>query len=135
MMHIILWLCVGSRHMLLLGGLILPLCFGQAVKAGEKPAIVKIVGLGATSCLQFTTDVEKSPAVQRDYLAWAQGFMSGVLLSRPAGVDEGLNLAPPTFPLLRQLEFLRGYCQQRPNEDFSDAVLDLYKRLRKEPST
>ena len=49
----------------------------------------KIVGLGAATCQQFNDDVKSNPLVRRDYLAWAQGFMSGVLLSRPPGVDEG----------------------------------------------
>lgn len=94
--------------------------------------IGKIVGLGAARCAQFTLDVERSPVMQRDYLAWAQGFMSGVLLSQPAGVDEGLDLIPQSLPLLEQLEFLRKYCRDKPEEDFTDAVLALYKKLRLE---
>jgi hypothetical protein len=97
----------------------------QSIKA-------KIVGLGAATCSQFGKDVEKNSAVQRDYLAWAQGFMSGILLSRPPGIDEQLDLNPPAFGLLKQLEFLGEYCNQKPLEDFSDAVEALYKRLRKE---
>lgn len=92
----------------------------------------KIVGLGATRCGQFMSDAERSPATQRDYLAWAQGFMSGVLLSRPEGIDEDLDLIPRSLPLLHQLEFLRNYCRDKPEEDFTDAVLALYKRLRAE---
>ena len=95
----------------------------------------RIVGLGATSCSQFMADVAQNPLVQRTYFAWAQGFMSGILIGRPAGVDESLDLAPSTFPLLKQLEFLRNYCQQHPAEDFSDAVEILYKTLRKERAT
>ena len=95
----------------------------------------KIVGLGATGCAQFMLEIRHNPALQRDYLAWAQGFMSGVLLGRPAGVDEGLDLIPSTVPLLKQLEFLREYCDQNPSESFSNAVLSLYKRLRSEGKT
>jgi hypothetical protein len=95
----------------------------------------KIVGLGATTCSRFTQDIEQKPGVQRDYLAWAQGFMSGILLSRPPGIDESLDLNPPIFGLIRQLEFLRNYCVQRPAKDFSDAVVALYERLRKEGTT
>jgi len=95
----------------------------------------KIVGLGATGCAQFMLEIKHNPALQRDYLAWAQGFMSGVLLGRPAGVDEGLDLLPSTVPLLKQLEFLREYCDQNPSESFSNAVLSLYKRLRSEGKT
>lgn len=104
-------------------------------QAHADPGGRKIVGLGATSCSQFSKDTNENPSLQRDYLAWAQGFMSGILLSRPPAVDLGLDLNPPEFSLLKQLEFLRDYCGQRPSEDFSDAVAALYKRLRKQNAT
>ncbi len=71
-----------------------------------EPLKARIVGLGATTCQRFNDDVRSNPSVRRDYLAWAQGFMSGVLLSRPPGIDEGLDLAPATFDLIGQLHFL-----------------------------
>lgn len=135
MTHVSLRASVGLRYLLLFGALVLPLCFGQSANASEEPAIAKIVGLGATSCLQFTNDVKQNPAVQRDYLAWAQGFMSGILLSRPSGVDDGLDLNPPAFGLLKQLEFLREHCAKSPSAAFSDAVEALYRRLRKVGTT
>ena len=61
-----------------------------------------------------------------------QGFLSGILVAMPAGVDENVDLKPPTYPLLRQIEYLLEYCGQRPSEDYSDAVADLYKTLRRE---
>jgi hypothetical protein len=107
--------------------------YSIAVSAG--PQTAKIVGLGATTCLQFEDDVKQNAATQRDYLAWAQGFMSGIIVGRPPGIDQGLDLNPSTYPLLKQLEFLREHCVQHPAEDFSDAVEALYKRLRKEGAT
>lgn len=92
----------------------------------------KIVGLGATTCPHFNADAATNPASRRDYLAWAQGYMSGILLSRPAGIDDGLDLSPPTFSLLSQLKFLEDYCAGNGSMDFGDAVEALYKRLRKE---
>lgn len=94
-----------------------------------------IVGLGATTCQRFNDDIRSNPLLRRDYLAWAQGFMSGILSSRPPGVDEGLDLAPPTFPLMRQLDFLEDHCARNVSLDFSDAVAALYKRLRQEGKT
>ena len=94
-----------------------------------------IVGLGATTCHGFNDDVRSNPLLRRDYLAWAQGFMSGILSSRPAGVDEGLDLAPPAFSMMRQLDFLEDYCARNASLDFSDAVAALYKRLRQEGQT
>jgi hypothetical protein len=66
--------------------------WGQLLAGPPKTRIV--VGLGATTCQQFNEEVKSNPLVRRDYLAWAQGFMSGILLGRPAGVDEGLDLNP-----------------------------------------
>ena len=95
----------------------------------------KIVGLGATSCQRFSEDIKLNPVLGRDYLAWAQGFMSGILLSRPAGVDEGLDLNPITFDLVNQLLFLEGHCARNTSSSFSDAFEALYKRLRSERKT
>ncbi len=106
-----------------------------APEVRAQPLKATIVGLGAATCQQFNDDVRSNPLIQRDYLAWAQGFMSGILSSRPPGVDQGLDLAPPTFPLLRQLDFLGDYCARNAALDFSDGVAALYKRLRREGKT
>jgi hypothetical protein len=95
----------------------------------------RIVGLGATTCQRFNDDVGSNPSVRQDYLAWVQGYMSGILLSRPPGVDEGLDLSPATFDLINQLHFLETYCAQNTSADFADAVEALYKRLREEGKT
>jgi hypothetical protein len=123
----------------LLGLLILSSIALLAADAGlelhaEAPK-ARIVGLGAATCRQFNDDVKTNPLVRRDYLAWAQGFMSGILLSRPPGVDEGLDLNPPSFGLINQLQFVEDQCVKNPSLDFSDAVAALYKRLRKEGKT
>ena len=93
------------------------------------------VGLGATTCQRFNDDVKSNPLLRRDYLAWAQGFMSGIILSRPPGVDEGLDLNPVTFDLINQLHFLEDHCARNVSLEFSDAVEALYKRLRQEGKT
>ncbi len=105
----------------------------RALQAEEPKA--NIVGLGATTCQRFVADVKANSAVRRDYLAWAQGFMSGIISSRPVGVDEGLDLAPATFDLIRQLQFVEDHCARNVTLDFSDAVAALYKRLRQEGKT
>jgi hypothetical protein len=103
--------------------------------AGAEPAIAKIVGLGATPCPQFEREANERPAVQREYFAWMQGFMSGILISRPPEVDVGLDLNPRSFGLPRQIEFLREHCRQHPTQDVSDATVELYRRLRREGGT
>ncbi|GJD97576.1 hypothetical protein [Methylobacterium iners] len=91
---------------------------------------VKIVGIGASTCTRFNAEIAAAPSAERDYLAWAQGFMSGALVRAPPGVDEGLDLAPADFPLGLQAEFLRDFCLKHEAGDFSDAVHALYRRLR-----
>ncbi len=126
-----------AARVLLIGPLFLASVFaaGATCPLRAQAQTAKIVGLGATTCQGFTDDVKANPAVRRDYLAWAQGFMSGIISSRPPGVDEGLDLAPVTFGLLRQLSFLEDHCLHNSSLDFSDAVAALYKRLRQEGKT
>lgn len=88
-----------------------------------------IVGLGATRCRDFNGDVQQNFHIQRDYFAWAQGFMSGILMKSPAGEDEGLELNPPEFALQKQVEFLRGFCEKNPDKGFTDGVIELYRVL------
>ena len=127
----------GAARVLLIRALFLAAVFaaGASCPLRAQAQTAKIVGLGATTCQRFTDDVKANPAVRRDYLAWAQGFMSGIISSRPPGVDEGLDLAPATFDLLSQLHFLEDHCARNGSLDFSDAVAALYKRLRQEGKT
>lgn len=113
-------------------GCFLLLSAPPALAAEPQGATAKIVGLGAAACSQFSSDIESDPLIRRDYLAWAQGFMSGILLGRPLGTDVGLDLNPETFGILDQLRFLEEHCARNPALNFSEAVEALYKRLRKE---
>ena len=91
---------------------------------------IKLVGIGAASCQEYLQEVGANPPTERDFIAWAQGYMSGLLIRAPAGVDEDLDLAPPKFPLRAQGEFLRTYCSQHASADFPEAVEALYRTLR-----
>jgi len=95
---------------------------------------VKIVGIGASSCQYFLRETNGKPEVEKNFFAWAQGYMSGLLLRAPPGKDEDLDLAPDVYPLLKQAEFLRSFCTRNPDADFSDGVNDLYRTLRAPPS-
>lgn len=79
---------------------------------------VKIVGLGASSCSKYIADIDKESEINKQYLAWAQGFMNGALVRAPAGIDDGLDLLPESFPVPNQLEFLREWCARA----FSDQI-------------
>lgn len=96
--------------------------------------ITHIVGIGVASCAQFNEEVANKPATERDYLAWAQGFLSGALMRAPQGVDEDMNLLPPNFPLQKQADFPRTYCSANPEKDYMDAVHALYQILKGRPS-
>lgn len=100
------------------------------VITGAQAQAVKIVGIGASSCIRFKQDVSETPSVEKDYFAWAQGFMSGALFRAPPGVDEDLDLTPPSFPLESQADFLSKFCADHPDQDYLDATRALYHRLR-----
>ena len=94
------------------------------------PSVGKIVGLGATDCARFTEELAALKGAEREYIAWAQGFMSAILMTRPTGIDEGLNLSPEQMPLSSQVAFLKQQCESAPDRSFSEAVEALYRRLR-----
>ena len=104
------------------------LCLSGLLPAHAQTA--KIVGVGVVACSVFTREVAETPSVERDYLTWAQGFMSGALMRAPMGVDEGIDLLPSTFPLQAQANFLRAFCKDHPDQDYVDAVHALYRHLR-----
>lgn len=101
---------------------------GPAV--AEPQALVKIVGPGATTCGEFVQQAKSDPPSQRLYLAWLQGYLSGLVIGRPAGVDEGIDLNPKEFPLRQQLAFIRDFCLSSPNAAFADAVEALFGKLK-----
>lgn len=95
--------------------------------------VAKIVGIGAATCREFLSEIVGRPDVEKNFFAWVQGYMSGLLMRAPPGKDEGLDLAPSRFPLLTQADFLRSYCSGHQGEDFVDAVNTLYRTLRAPP--
>jgi hypothetical protein len=92
---------------------------------------VKIVGIGAANCARFTADAAQSIEVEKHYIAWMQGYMSGIMVGRPTGVDEGIDLEPTKFPLRAQIQFVHDFCLKDPKSDFADAVEQLYVRLKR----
>jgi hypothetical protein len=122
----------GSHGLILF--LLFQLLTAQVSTAAERPT-ARIVGIGATTCQMFSREILSDPRIRRDYLAWAQGYMSAILQSRPSGVDEGLDLAPPSFDLVKQFNFLEQFCATNVALEFADAVTALYKRLRQEGKT
>lgn len=89
---------------------------------------VEIVGLGASSCSQYLQEIDGNLPIEREYISWALGYMSGLLMRAPVG--EIVQLRNPRLPLLKQAAFLRAYCASHPSIAVSDAVQELYKALR-----
>jgi hypothetical protein len=94
----------------------------------------KITGLGSVTCQRFLDDKKSNAILRRDYMAWAQGFLSGIRVSQAAGIDDQLNLSPVTYDLVNQLHFLEDYCERNAKQLYSNAVAALYQRLREEES-
>jgi hypothetical protein len=94
---------------------------------------VKIVGVGAATCAAYLNDIQAEPGKESNYLMWAQGYLSGLLIRAPAGKDESLDLTPPTMPMEKQAAFLRAFCEKERGADFSDGVGVLYRTLRAPP--
>jgi hypothetical protein len=90
----------------------------------------KVVGTGTGTCRQFSEDIGRDPQQERIYFAWAQGLMSGVLLRAPAGIDDGLDLLPPSFPVTEQIRFISDFCRANPDKEYLEAVRALYRRLK-----
>ena len=102
----------------------------MVVMSAQAGSTAKIVGIGAQTCAEFNKEISSNQAAELYFFAWAQGFMSGALIRAPAGIDEDLDLTPPSVPLQAQVHFLRTFCAKNPGQDYMDAVRALYHRLR-----
>ena len=83
----------------------------------------KIVGPGATPCQRFNADIATNPASRRDYLAWAQGYMTG--LNKSSTAPKNLR----GWRLEQQRQHIRAFCDKRPLAMIGDAVDDLFTNL------
>ncbi len=90
---------------------------------------VKIVGYGAASCVDFLRDYARDVMSERVYFAWAQGYMSGILMKAPIVTDDHVDLTPPDLLIRVQMSFVHQYCAEHDSSDYSDAVTALYRRL------
>jgi len=68
-------------------------------------------------------EAQSDPKAERTYFA--------CMMRAPPGVDEGINLLHPSFPLQQQADFVRAFCSGNPEADYSDSVLELYRELRR----
>ena len=97
--------------------------------AGAIAQTAQIVGTGAVSCGQFGQAVDSDPDAIREYFAWAQGYMSGVMIRSPAGVDDALDISSNSMPIIEQMNFIRIYCMSHRDREYADAIQALYHVL------
>jgi hypothetical protein len=116
-----------------------PLRAGSLVAAGllmllthDVAAETKRIGIGNTSCAQFTDLYGDAPGeTDAVFYSWAMGVMSGLNVSLR---EERANLMPHNFGADAQKGYLRHFCDERPSDLFVDAVLELYATLRRKQS-
>ncbi|MDF2117914.1 hypothetical protein PY365_20275 [Roseiarcaceae bacterium H3SJ34-1] len=97
---------------------------------GQAP-VVRIVGPGAVRCARFSEDIARDPRQEREYFAWAQGVMSGLMLRAPTPAEGNLDLLPPGFGVAAQMDFLKDDCEHTTDQSFTDATLALYRELKR----
>lgn len=86
------------------------------------------MGAGAASCAEFAKAYQQDPEhMERLFLSWTQGFMSGLnepLFSRKAATN--LN----AWSIEKQKLILRLYCNDHPLDLYVGAVFHLYNQMR-----
>jgi hypothetical protein len=102
--------------------------FGLNSSNAYAQAQVKVVGAGAARCPAYFAETARNTQREGEYFTWAQGFLSG-LLTRGPDKEDKVDLLPETLPVIAQIVFLRRYCAEHADKDFSDAVVALYQRL------
>lgn len=116
-----------------------PLRAGYLVAAGllmllthDVAAQTKRIGIGNTSCAQFTDLYRDNPGeTDSVFYSWAMGVMSGLNVSLR---EERANLMPHNFGADAQKGYIRRFCDERPSDLYVDAVLELYATLRRKQS-
>ena len=86
-------------------------------------------GPGVSSCLKFALDYTRNPPSEEQYFIWAQGYMSGIVMTAPGGMDDALDLLPAAYPKESQLAWIRSVCAQDPQRSYAHAVRVLYRHL------
>ena len=101
--------------------------FVSAVWAGPAP---EISGLGNAKCADFIKGYDSGNLnAVAPYLAWAQGFMSAINLSRSKRDLSTKTFADKRYSADQQLAYLVSYCKEDRYRDFAGAVINLYIHL------
>ena len=84
-----------------------------------------IFGPGAASCDAMLNKVAEAPVAQMLFVAWAQGYLSGLNMVRMGQNQPAVHL-DATSSLYPSLE---GHCRQNPQDSVTDAASSLYASL------
>lgn len=86
------------------------------------------LGLGMQSCTEFDNEYKAHPEiVQAAYIAWAEGFMSGLNASATANKLPVRDLSK--IDLQSTAADIREYCAMHPFAAYDTAVLTMYNDL------
>jgi hypothetical protein len=100
-----------------------------AVSLGSACA-TEIVGLGSQRCREFVAVARNKQSAQAaGYLAWSQGFMSAVNLSRNAHKLHPKKFDQPQFSTEQQFASLSAYCEKNRENSFASAVISVYRQV------
>jgi hypothetical protein len=100
--------------------------WGGVACAKEKHADTQ--GAGLMSCAKYAEAYRKTPALaDAVFLAWAQGYISGLNAGVEEAYDAYFDLGAKTPDEMQR--FLRKYCNDRPLANIIDAAIEFAKSL------
>lgn len=115
----------GDRMRRLLLAMTMMLCVSDA--SAEQIKTSREAGVGAIACSQFTADIARDPNMEKDYLSWAQGFMSSFNLLMLSEGSMSRDLSGTSVD--EQRSYIKQYCGTHPGEEYSVAVMKLLATL------
>lgn len=99
---------------------------GIAARA-ESTGAALVAGLGNTSCSAF---LKADAAGHAAYIAWAEGYMSGINNNIVQYQDTPIPLyGEDTMSAEQQLDHVLDFCEISPDAPFFAAVADLFSAL------
>lgn len=86
-----------------------------------------IAGLGSAKCSDF---IAAEGAGRDAYLAWAEGYMSGINATLQRYQDPAIPLhGADTMSAERQVAYITEHCEISPDSPFFSAAADLFSAL------
>lgn len=86
-----------------------------------------MIGPGATSCKDYTEEIQNDSSMKQVFVSWAHGYMSAIN-GRNTTTNDNVDLSS-SLPLSGQIEFLSNYCEKNPDKWFLFGVMELMSIL------